>query len=176
MSRVPFVAMPNVHVRVSMVVTGSSQSSFDYHLSSTVGIDLSNNLLHGEIPQGLFALQGLEYLNLSHNFLDGHVPGLEKMSGLKALDLSHNSLSGQVPGNVSSLKDLTLLNLSYNSFSGFVPKKQGYWRFPGAFAGNPDLCVETSSGRCETESIPMLPGLKGFYPPPDEAVSFQMLL
>lgn len=126
--------------------------------SSVVGIDLSDNLLHGEIPDGLFGLQGLEYLNLSYNFLDGEVPGLEKMLSLRALDLSHNSLSGQVPGNISILKGLTLLNLSYNSFSGIVPKKEGYRRFPGAFAGNPGLCLESSGGACSTASLPAVPG------------------
>jgi hypothetical protein len=158
MPKEPFFIIPNVNIKVSVVVSDSNESSFNYHLYSTVGIDLSNNLLHGEIPEGLFGLQGLEYLNLSHNFLDGQVPGLEKMRSLKALDLSHNSLSGQVPGNISSLQDLTLLNLSYNCFSGFVPKKQGYWRFQGAFAGNPDLCVENSSGRCDSASLPAAPG------------------
>ncbi|KAK7394680.1 hypothetical protein VNO78_15215 [Psophocarpus tetragonolobus] len=145
----PLVAARKVQLRVSAVVSDSNQLSFTYDLSSMVGIDLSSNLLHGEIPKGLFGLAGLEYLNLSCNFLHGQLPGLQKMQSLKALDLSHNSLSGHIPGNISSLQDLSILNLSYNCFSGYVTRKQGYGRFPGAFAGNPDLCMEASSGECD---------------------------
>eukprot|EP00268_Persea_americana_P009524 TRINITY_DN13814_c0_g1_i1.p1 TRINITY_DN13814_c0_g1~~TRINITY_DN13814_c0_g1_i1.p1 ORF type:complete len:188 (+),score=24.99 TRINITY_DN13814_c0_g1_i1:738-1301(+) len=116
---------------------------FDYDLQSTVGIDLSRNSLRGEIPEGLFGLKGLEYLNLSYNFLAGEIPGsFEKMGSLRGLDLSHNSLSGEIPASLSGLRELEFLNLSYNSLSGSVPEKKGLWRFPGAFAGNPGLCVE----------------------------------
>ena len=127
--------------------------------SSAVGIDLSDNLLVGEIPVGLFGLHGLEYLNLSYTFLDGPNPmSLDKMWSLRALDLSHNSLLGQILENISSLGNLTLLNLSFNYFSGTVPKKLGYWRFPATFSGNPDLCVESPSEGCQTKSLPAVPG------------------
>ncbi|GMP21783.1 hypothetical protein CsSME_00000070 [Camellia sinensis var. sinensis] len=149
----------NLQMKLSVVVSDVDELSFDYDLSSAVGIDLSDNSLYGEIPVSLFGLHGLEYLNLSYNFLDGQIPSsLEKMWSLRALDLSHNSLLGQIPENISSLGNLTLLNLSYNCFSGIVPTKQGYWRFPGAFAGNPDLCVESPGERCQTKSLPVVPG------------------
>ncbi|CAI0438856.1 unnamed protein product [Linum tenue] len=90
----------------------------------------------------MFGLRGLEYLNLSYNSLDGEIPNLEKMWSLRALDLSHNALSGEIPQNISNLQDLAVLNLSFNSFSGSVPKNESYKRFPGAFAGNPHLCLE----------------------------------
>ncbi|KAG2280950.1 hypothetical protein Bca52824_052170 [Brassica carinata] len=105
-----------------------------------VGIDLSDNLLHGEIPEALFRQKNIEYLNLSYNFLEGQLPRLEKLPRLKALDLSHNSLSGQVTGNVSTPPGLTLLNLSHNCFSGIVTEKEGLGKFPGALVGNGALC------------------------------------
>ncbi|KAE8676376.1 hypothetical protein F3Y22_tig00111614pilonHSYRG00008 [Hibiscus syriacus] len=71
--------MRNVEIKVSAMVTDTNELSFNFKHSSTVGIDLSNNLLQGSVP-----------------------------------------------GN------------------------QGYRRFPGAFAGNPDLCVESSAEGCET--------------------------
>ncbi|GMP25547.1 hypothetical protein CsSME_00002364 [Camellia sinensis var. sinensis] len=149
----------NLQMKLSVVVSGVDELSFDYDLSSAVGIDLSDNSLYGEIPVSLFGLYGLEYLNLSYNFLDGQIPlSLEKMWSLRALDLSHNSLLGQIPENISSLGNLTLLNLSYNCFSGIVPTKQGYWRFPRAFARNPDLCVESPGERCQTKSLPVVLG------------------
>lgn len=158
----PFEQLPilqSLQMKLSVVVSDINELGFDYLLSSAVGIDLSRNLLHGEIPVSLFGLHGLEYLNLSYNFLDGRVPtSLSNMSSLRALDLSHNSLSGQIPENISSLGNLTLLNLSYNCFSGILPKKQQYSRFPGAFAGNPDLCVEESPGEvCQTKGLPTVP-------------------
>jgi hypothetical protein len=155
----PLVEATTFQPRVSVVGSDSNQLSFTYDLSSMFGIDLSNNLLHGEIPRGLFGLAGLEYLNLSYNFLNGQLPGLQKMQSLRAIDLSHNSLSGHIPGNISGLQDLTILNLSYNCFSGYVPQKQGYGRFPGAFAGNPDLCLESSSGICDGR----IPSNQGSY-------------
>ncbi|CAN1324242.1 Receptor-like protein CLAVATA2 [Linum perenne] len=74
------------------------------------------------------------------------------MWSLRALDLSHNTLSGQIPQNISKL---AVLDLSYNSFSGLVPKKESYKRFPGAFAGNPHLCVE----QCEGDDDARLPAM-----------------
>ncbi|ESR41808.1 hypothetical protein CICLE_v100136032mg, partial [Citrus x clementina] len=153
-----FVLPRSMVIRISVTAIDTNELSFNYQLFSAVGMDLSDNLLHGTIPKGLFQLQGLEYLNLSFNFLDGQVPGLYRLRSLRALDLSHNSLTGQIPGNISSLQELTLLNLSYNSFSGFVPWKQGYQKFPGAFAGNPNLCLESSHGECNRTSLPLVPG------------------
>ncbi|GMG99926.1 hypothetical protein Nepgr_001766 [Nepenthes gracilis] len=145
-------------VKVSVMLLDIEEVTFAYDLASAIGIDLSSNQLIGEIPVGLFSLWGLEYLNLSNNFLDGKIlSGLDKMTNLRALDLSHNSLSGPVPPNISSLRELAQLNLSYNCFSGFVSTKEGYWRFPGAFAGNPDLCIEVSDGKCQQSALPKLP-------------------
>ncbi|XP_058000617.1 receptor-like protein CLAVATA2 [Hevea brasiliensis] len=35
--------------------------------------------------------------------------------------------------------------------------KEGYRRFPGAFAGNPGLCLESFGGGCSTASLPAVP-------------------
>ncbi|URE42983.1 Leucine rich repeat N-terminal domain [Musa troglodytarum] len=142
-----------VLVPVSVSFAGSRQLEFNYKLHSQVGIDLSNNALRGEIPEGLIGLKGLEYLNLSYNDLAGRIPGnLEKMGKLKRLDLSHNSLSGEVPASISGLRELEALNLSYNCLSGPVPTREGLQRFPGALAGNPALCMEFSGKGCDTEA------------------------
>lgn len=156
---VPSISARRLDIKLSLVADETSLS-FNYNLTTTIGIDLSDNLLHGEIPEGLLGLNGLEYLNLSYNFLDGPVPGsLEKLQKLKALDLSHNSLSGHIPENITVLRNLTVLNLSYNCFSGVIPTKQGYSKFPGAFAGNPNLCMESSVNGCQ-KTFPVEPGKK----------------
>ncbi|GAB2246231.1 hypothetical protein Droror1_Dr00001724 [Drosera rotundifolia] len=152
-------AQGTTRINVSVMLTGEGEVSFSYGLARSVGIDLSSNLLHGEIASGLFSLPNVEYLNLSNNFLQGKVPiGIENMTSLRVLNLSHNALSGSLPDNVSSLKELTFLDLPYNRFSGFVSKTQGYWRFPTAIAGNPDLCIEVSDGKCKRSAIASVPG------------------
>lgn len=58
-------------------------------------------------------------MNLSYNFLAGHIPThLEAMESLKSLDLSHNSLSGRVPASLSALGGLRFVNLSDNYLLG----------------------------------------------------------
>ncbi|KAL0382552.1 UNVERIFIED_CONTAM: Receptor-like protein CLAVATA2 [Sesamum calycinum] len=155
----PSISVTDPDVQVSVTIADKTELIFNYNLSTIVGIDISDNSLQGEIPAGLFALQGLQYLNLSYNFLDGQIPvGLGKMWSLKVLDLSHNSFSGPIQENISSLGNLTILNLSYNCLSGIIPTRQGYWKFPGAFAGNPNLCLESSNDGCKGQGLPAVPG------------------
>ncbi|CAM8963119.1 unnamed protein product [Rhodiola kirilowii] len=152
---IKLVAIPSREIKVYISISGVTDLRFSFDPSSLIGIDLSNNLLRGGIPVGLFDLKGLECLNLSYNFLWGKLPSLAKMTSLRVLDLSHNSLSGPIPENISTLQNLKLLNLSYNGFSGIVPNKQGFLRFPGAFTGNPNLCLESTEG-CKKKSVPIV--------------------
>ncbi|RCV35716.1 hypothetical protein SETIT_7G262300v2 [Setaria italica] len=58
------------------------------------GIDLSGNMLSGEVPQEMGNLSHVKSLNLSHNFFTGRIPAtLTNMSSIEILDLSHNELS-----------------------------------------------------------------------------------
>ncbi|QCD94329.1 LRR receptor-like serine/threonine-protein kinase FLS2 [Vigna unguiculata] len=117
--------------------------------SGNVGsIDISNNSLHGIIPnivgknivdflilasnqfEGPIPpfLRGSIFLDLSNNnFSDSHsflcASGLEET--LYQLDLSHNHLSGQIPDCWSHFKSLAYLDLSHNKFSENIPTSLG---------------------------------------------------
>ncbi|KAF8733333.1 hypothetical protein HU200_014937 [Digitaria exilis] len=57
------------------------------------GIDLSTNMLSGEIPWEIGNLSRVESLNLSHNSFTGQIPtALANMSAIQSLGLSHNEL------------------------------------------------------------------------------------
>jgi Leucine-rich repeat (LRR) protein len=69
-------------------------------------------------------MKGLEYLNLSCNYLDGPIhEGLGGMRKLRSLDFSHNVLSGELPPGIASMTKLEVLNLSHNSLSGPLPQQ-----------------------------------------------------
>ncbi|XP_059275352.1 receptor-like protein 9DC3 [Lycium ferocissimum] len=94
----------------------------------------------------------LEYLNLSHNSLTGHIEQLHHPT-LKYLDLKFNFLQGQLPSSICKLKNLRLLDLSHNCFSESVPHCLGSMAGLGVldlrknnFSGSlPPLCAQSTS-------------------------------
>jgi Leucine-rich repeat (LRR) protein len=69
-------------------------------LASIEILDLSDNQIHGEIPNWIWNLTHLVSLNLSYNNLEGSL--LNPPRALKILDLRSNQLQGQLP---TSLKN-----------------------------------------------------------------------
>ncbi|KAL5549636.1 hypothetical protein UlMin_004867 [Ulmus minor] len=106
----------------AILVTKGREDRYDKILKLVTSLDLSNNILSGEIPKQLTSLQGLFSLNLSGNHLKGSIPDqIGNMTSLETLDLSRNNLSGNIPPSISSLTFLNHLNLSYNNLSGEIP-------------------------------------------------------
>lgn len=88
-----------------------------------VGLDLSNNNLHGKIPLTIGNLKNLEYLDLSNNNLKGNIPvELRKFNQLKEVNLHGNQLTGKIPSTMNRLKNLRHLDLSDNALEGGIPK------------------------------------------------------
>ncbi|KAG1364397.1 putative leucine-rich repeat receptor-like serine/threonine-protein kinase [Cocos nucifera] len=86
-------------------------------------LDLSGNLLDGQIPQSLFNLTGLEWLDLSNNHLTGHVPlEFSNLHNLEDLELSGNLLDGPIPRSLANLTRLEWLELSGNLLDGPIPR------------------------------------------------------
>ncbi|XP_059428610.1 receptor-like protein 6 [Corylus avellana] len=90
--------------------------------SELVVLDLSYNQIDGNIPNWLGELGGLDYLNLSFNWLVTLDRPFSNLSYLAVLGLSSNKLQGQLP-------DLPprawYLDFSMNHFSSVIPANIG---------------------------------------------------
>ncbi|KAL8258073.1 hypothetical protein R6Q59_030114 [Mikania micrantha] len=95
--------------------------------SNVIILDLSDNLLSGEVPQtdGTMNLT-LETVNLSKNRFTGNIPeDLCNLSNITVLDLSQNKLSGRLPECLGNLSSLVAMDLSNNTITGVVPSSLG---------------------------------------------------
>ncbi|XP_057990176.1 receptor-like protein EIX2 [Hevea brasiliensis] len=120
---------------------------------SSKKMDLSHNMLSGEIPRQVTTLIGLTHLNLSNNYLKGPIPcDIGAMKSLKYLNLSSNQLSGTIPPSISHLTRLEGLNLSYNNLSGKVPSPNNFSAY--AFIGNHNLCGPPLAKNCSANESP----------------------
>ncbi|KAL0314148.1 UNVERIFIED_CONTAM: putative receptor-like protein kinase [Sesamum angustifolium] len=86
--------------------------------------DLSHNNLNGEIPGEIISLSSVSIsFSLAYNTLTGPIPpevGL--LRNLADLDLSNNMLSGFIPNTLSTCVSLQRLHLEGNSFDGEIPE------------------------------------------------------
>lgn len=76
---------------------------------SVTEINLSNNLLNGQLPEELGNLSALTSLFLVDNSLSGEVPsGIFSLPALTELNLRGNKLVGAIPEDLSSISDVDL--------------------------------------------------------------------
>ncbi|XP_059439704.1 receptor-like protein 6 [Corylus avellana] len=90
--------------------------------STFSALDLSNNEIHGEIPNWIWNLTYLLSMNLSYNYLTTLDLSLLGMSNLKVLDLRSNQLQGQL---LVFPEPAIYLDFSRNNFSSFIPPSIG---------------------------------------------------
>ncbi|KAM7264927.1 hypothetical protein ACFE04_002610 [Oxalis oulophora] len=94
-----------------------------HSLVSLEELDISNNLLNGEIPMnfGTF-FPNLTKLNMSSNQFKGNIPpSLGDISSLYSLDLSNNQLIGTIPKHLGKgCKNLMELILTNNKLHGQI--------------------------------------------------------
>ncbi|KAJ4842482.1 hypothetical protein Tsubulata_001841 [Turnera subulata] len=88
-------------------------------------IQLSSNKLTGTFPEQTSQFLRLTTLMISNNSLNGHLPPvLCTYSQLKVIDLSLNSLGGLLLPNCFNSTTLTDLNLSANNITGSIPLQE----------------------------------------------------
>ncbi|XP_026415010.1 phytosulfokine receptor 1-like isoform X1 [Papaver somniferum] len=104
-------------------------------------LDLSYNMLIGQVWPEFVNLKKLHLLLLKSNHLQGSIPPeLCGMTSLEVLDLSHNNLSGSIPFSLTSLSFLSQFNVAYNNLVGKIPSGGQFLTFPcSSFEGNLDL-------------------------------------
>ncbi|XP_061999324.1 receptor-like protein 34 [Rosa rugosa] len=92
--------------------------------SNLGSLDLSDNQINGKIPNWIWSLSDLRYLNLSCNSLDSlEVPSIN-LSNLMYLDLHSNQFHGKIP-IFPSLYSVYYLDFSRNYFSSPIPSTTG---------------------------------------------------
>ncbi|WVZ17760.1 hypothetical protein V8G54_010742 [Vigna mungo] len=90
--------------------------------SLIASLDLSDNHIQGIVPNWIWKLQNLEWLNISHNLLT-HLGGpLKNFSKFVVLDLHHNKLQGPIP---TVLENAVYLDFSSNKFNSIIPQDFG---------------------------------------------------
>ncbi|KAF8019977.1 hypothetical protein BT93_G0614 [Corymbia citriodora subsp. variegata] len=116
---------------------------FLYSLKGLKDLDLSFNMISGEIPEWFWGISHdtLEKLIISHNFLNGSIQqlhwkrlfyiDLEKNSFQGQLPIpppstssfyaSDNDFTGEIPSSICQLSSLKVLDLSENNLSGCMP-------------------------------------------------------
>ncbi|EOY04844.1 Leucine-rich repeat (LRR) family protein, putative [Theobroma cacao] len=113
-----------------------------YQLREIETIDLSKNLLSGQIPDRLSALRRSAVLRLSNNGFSGRIPNINGLWQLQTLELDSNMFFGNLPmlpkrfrtltlchsllsGHITSLgtlEQLRSVDVSDNRFSGSISK------------------------------------------------------
>ncbi|KAM0850998.1 hypothetical protein ACQ4PT_052706 [Festuca glaucescens] len=114
---------------------------------SMSGIDLSANMLSGEIPMEIGNLSHIKSLNLSNNFFTGSIPAtFANLSEIESLDLSENRLNGSIPRQLTRLSSLEVFSVAYNNLSGCLPDSGQFGAFGmDSYRGNSNLRSCTSS-------------------------------
>ncbi|KAJ6339204.1 hypothetical protein OIU77_007207 [Salix suchowensis] len=109
------------------------------HLGRVVSLILSTRDLRGRLHPSLFSLSSLTILDLSYNLIAGEIPrqisSLESawntslwvvtcyLENCRVNSLGPNSFTGKIPPEVGKLSRLNTLDLSSNGLSGLVPSQ-----------------------------------------------------
>uniref|UniRef100_A0A1J3CI20 Probably inactive leucine-rich repeat receptor-like protein kinase n=1 Tax=Noccaea caerulescens TaxID=107243 RepID=A0A1J3CI20_NOCCA len=124
---IPRGFLPNLYTLdlSNNILTGEIYNDIGFFSNLRV-LDLGGNVLTGLVPAYLGNLSRLEFLTLASNQLTGGIPAeLALMKNLKWIYLGYNNLSGEIPYQIGNLSSLNHLDLVYNNLSGPIPPSLG---------------------------------------------------
>ncbi|CAL9007140.1 unnamed protein product [Prunus brigantina] len=94
--------------------------------SNLVFLDISSNLIFGELPDCWIHFKKLVFLDLSNNSLFGKIPTtMGYLFRIETLRLNNNGFVGELPSQFKNCRNLTLFNLAENKLSGSIPEWLG---------------------------------------------------
>ncbi|XP_052151763.1 putative receptor-like protein kinase At3g47110 [Oryza glaberrima] len=108
-------------------IVGKIPDSIGNLSSSLENLYIGGNRITGHIPPMIGRLTRLTLLNMTDNLLDGEIPlEISYLKDLNALGLSGNNLPGPIPTQFGNLTALTMLDISKNRLAGSIPKELGH--------------------------------------------------
>ncbi|KAG8363616.1 hypothetical protein BUALT_Bualt19G0041000 [Buddleja alternifolia] len=111
----------NLAGTLPLSLEGTENCKADSPLPSLVHLRLSNNQLHGRLPDWLGELTSLEELSLAFNFFEGTLPSsLGSLQNLTDLSLAGNRLNGTLPQNIGPFPELVVFDVSSNYLTGIL--------------------------------------------------------
>ncbi|WVZ14957.1 hypothetical protein V8G54_012523 [Vigna mungo] len=94
------------------------------HWQALVHLNLGSNSFSGEIPNSIGYLSELESLLLNDNGLSEYIPStLQNCSTMKFIDMGNNQLSDTIPTWMWEMQYLIVLRLRSNNFRGSITQK-----------------------------------------------------
>lgn len=127
-------------------------------------MNLSYNLLSGNLPENIGNLFYMPVFDVSANRLTGEIPiELGNLTLLQFLDLSRNNLSGRIPEKVCGINNLASLNQSRNNLEGPIPRIGICANISeNSLFGNKNLCWNVVSQICHLTRSKK-PKIRWFY-------------
>ncbi|RHN58917.1 putative leucine-rich repeat domain, L domain-containing protein [Medicago truncatula] len=108
------ISFPNIKLLYLASCNIQSFPRFLMNQSTLISLDLSDNNIQGVVPNWIWKLQSLQWLNISHNFLTELEGSLQNLTSIWVVDLHNNQLQGCIPVFPESIG---FLDYSTNNFS-----------------------------------------------------------
>jgi len=111
-----------LHLDISSNLLEGQLSDCWGKFQSLVVLNLAENNLLGKLPNSVGTLQKIESLHLNNNNFSGEIPSLILCPNLKLIDVGDNNLQGALPMWIGHhLHQLIVLRMRANKFEGNIP-------------------------------------------------------